>query len=313
MLKFKGEINVIITIFVTIINAFLLIFPQIVLPAARDGLMLWFNNILPSLLPFMIGSNILILLGGISIFCRIISPVTKFLFKLSGTAGFAVLIGLTSGYPMGAKTTADLLKNKEISLKEAQHLIYFCNNAGPIFIISVVGLSLFNNLHVGYTLLAGHIISALIIGIILRPKFVEEKKVNKGDFSNKSIGGIISEAVKNAMESMTFIGGLIIFFNVLFALFDNFVVINEPVLNGFFSGIIEITSGAKRLSEVEFSLFSLGTVAFILGFGGFSVHAQALHFINGTGLKTGSYILAKAAHGLLAVVVTLILWQYIIK
>jgi ABC-type glycerol-3-phosphate transport system permease component len=55
----------IIAILVVLFNIFLLIFPQIVLGAARDGLLLWFNNVLPSLLPFMVATNMLIMLGGL--------------------------------------------------------------------------------------------------------------------------------------------------------------------------------------------------------------------------------------------------------
>ena len=53
----------IIAVIVFVFNIFLLIFPQVVLPAAREGLLLWFNNVLPSMLPFMIATNMLISLG----------------------------------------------------------------------------------------------------------------------------------------------------------------------------------------------------------------------------------------------------------
>jgi hypothetical protein len=44
--------------------------------------------------------------------------------------------------------------------------------------------------------------------------------------------------------------------------------------------------------------------AFIIGFGGLSVHAQALHFASSTKVKTWVYFVYKILHGLLAAVIT---------
>jgi len=312
----------IIAVLVVLFNVFLLIFPQIVLTAARDGLLLWFNNVLPSLLPFMIASNMLISLGFAKFLGDLLSPVMQKIFRLPGAAGFGLVTGLTSGYPMGAKAVADLKNSGELTTQEAQHLLAFCNNAGPVFILGVVGVGMFGSTQVGYVLWAAHIFAALFLGILLSIKSVKKEivfvpvkenliKYRKNRRSNMhSVGKILGDAVKNAMESMAIIGGLIIFFSVTVAVLETISqeIIGEGILLGIFAGLVEVTGGARRLAALEPSILTLASVAFVLAFGGFSVHAQTFHFTTGTGIKNGSYLLAKILHGALAAVFTILLW-----
>jgi len=304
----------IITILVITFNIFLLIFPKIVLTAARDGLMLWFNNVLPSLLPFMIATNMLILLGFVNFAGRALSPVMRFLFKLPGAAGFGFITGLTSGYPMGAKTVADLRRSNQLALSEAQHLLAFSNNAGPLFIVGVVGVGLFESARAGYVLWAGHVLAAIVLGILLRPKtrpeggnFLETASPTRP--SENNTGQVLGEAVKNAMESMALIGGLIIFFSVVVALAEYLVLPSDALFGGIFAGLAEVTGGVRRLAAPELSIVTLGAAAFVIGFGGFSVHAQSFHFTAGTGIKILPYLIAKVGHGVIAATFTVILWS----
>lgn len=54
----------------------------------------------------------------------------------SGEGSFAVVAGFLCGYPMGAKITADLIRNQSISVEEGTYLLSFCNNTSPIFIMN---------------------------------------------------------------------------------------------------------------------------------------------------------------------------------
>lgn len=308
----------IIPILVILFNIFLIIFPQIVLAASRDGLLLWFNNVLPTLLPFMIATNMLISLGFAEFLAGLLSPVTRKVFGLPGAAGFGLVAGLTSGYPVGAKTVADLKNSGKLSTQEAQHLLSFCNNAGPLFILGVIGVGMFGSVRIGYILWAAHIFSALILGVLFRKdtscknheefsfrkvilKYQEHRRSNAS-----SIGKVLGDAVKNAMESMAIIGGLIVFFSVVLAIFETLGSSGNTIVHGILAGAIEVTGGARRLSELEPSVSTIASAAFVIAFGGFSVHAQTFHFTVGTGIKNGAYLLAKFLHGVFAAVITII-------
>ena len=312
----------IISIIIFIFNILLLIFPEKVLIASREGLLLWFNNVLPSLLPFIIAANMLIALGFSQYLGRVLSPLMRVFFNLPGAGGFALVTGLTSGYPMGAKTVADLRRAGLLTAKEGQHLMAFCNNAGPLFIIGVVGVGLFESAVTGYVLWGTHVISALMLGFLLREKKTAEVRLCSRHFSEvnsevnatnlpplrinlKPIGTILSESVKNAMESILLIGGLIIFFSVFIAVIEQ-IIQPDNFYGGILAGTAEVTGGLRRLAVLEKTPVTLGAAAFILAFGGLSIHAQTFHFAADTGIRVFPYIKSKVLHGVIAAWLTML-------
>lgn len=57
-----------------------------------------------------------------------------------GSGAFALAMGITSGYPVGAKVASDLYKDKLCSKIEAERLISFTNSSGPLFVIGAIGV-----------------------------------------------------------------------------------------------------------------------------------------------------------------------------
>ena len=103
-----------------IMLSFLLLFPDTSFTCAASGLMLWFETLLPSLLPFMIISNLLIRTDLLKKWIRIPSGLWHRFFALTCDGAYALLLGFVCGYPMGAKVTADLYRENRISKKEAE-------------------------------------------------------------------------------------------------------------------------------------------------------------------------------------------------
>ena len=289
--------------------------------AAREGLMLWFNQVLPSLLPFVVGANLLAGLGFIHFLGVLAAPVMVSFFKVPGAGAFALLTGLSSGYPMGAKAVAYLRNTRQIRQQEAQRLIAFSNNAGPLFIIGFVGTGLFSSTRVGYVLFASHIASAVVVGLIFRI-FGEKPKLTYGGLSRafeeyqnfrrkeyEGFGTVFGASVKNAMEAMVLIGGFIIVFSVLiktlemggfFKLFGNFT--------GLFAGIIEVANGARILAQTGSpNSASVIIAAALISFGGLSVHSQTAHFLKDTDIKFAPYLLAKVLQAIISAFICLVL------
>ena len=88
--------------------------------------------------------------------------------------------------PVGAKIVANLKSQEVLSLEEAERLITFTNNSGPLFIIGTVGVSLLGDKQLGYILLVSHIISCLIVGIIFRNWKKTNKKVSEKNIKKES-------------------------------------------------------------------------------------------------------------------------------
>jgi len=299
-----------------IFNIFLLIFPQIILGAARDGLMLWFNNVLPSLLPFMVATNMLISLGVAATISNLAAPLMRRVFNLPGAAGFALFMGLTSGYPVGAKTVADLRNAKQISVQEAQHLLAFCNNAGPLFMVGAVGVGMFNSAAVGYVLWASHVVGALVVGLLYRkgasPRSYDCSAVAPHKKS-VPIGKALGDAVKSSMEAITIIGGLIIFFSVVVAILEILGVNTDFMAGGIAAGLVEVAGGVRKIAVHQPSLPTIASAAFVIAFGGISIHAQTLYFTAGLGINNRKYIFAKFLHGVISAGVGVLLAVFVLK
>jgi len=293
--------------------------------AAREGLLLWFNQVLPSLLPFVVGINMLAGLGFISFLGVLSSPIMLPLFKVPGAGAFAFLTGLTSGYPMGAKAVAHLRETRQIRQEEAQRLLAFSNNAGPLFVIGFVGVGLFGSARIGYMIMISHIVAAIIIGLGLRllPKTEEAPKAEKGGLRSamrsfqkfrkeeyKGFGSILGASIKNAMEAMLTIGGFIIVFSVVIKAIEMSGIFGSFI--GLVAGILEVANGARILAQgggVD-NPASVVFAAMLISFGGLSVHGQTAHFLKDTDIRLLPYLGAKVLQALVAGVIclSLIAW-----
>ena len=103
----------------------LLFFPGLVFEGAKMGLNLWFFTLVPTLLPFMVFSNILIQSRLIEHLLFLPGLFTRKYLHLSPAGLYAFLCGFFFGYPSGAKILADLLKTDQIDPKEASMLFGF--------------------------------------------------------------------------------------------------------------------------------------------------------------------------------------------
>lgn len=99
------------TIFCVMQIGFILVYPAEALKAAREGLNLWLNVMIPTLLPFLILTGILVQTGLISRLLASFKKPWKIIFGSSPAGAYAVLVGMLCGYPMGAKTASDLYEN----------------------------------------------------------------------------------------------------------------------------------------------------------------------------------------------------------
>ena len=113
---------------------FLLRYPQEALSASRDGLGLWLNTLIPTLLPFLILTGFLIRTGTAD---KLTSPARSFwkiCIGITPFGAYALILGLLCGYPMGAKITSDMYRHGKIGKREAEYLLTFTNHASPVFI-----------------------------------------------------------------------------------------------------------------------------------------------------------------------------------
>ena len=283
----------------------MLCFPTETFQGATNGLLLWFQTILPTLLPFIILSNILIQTNCVYYISRTVKPVLQKLFRISDEACYAVLIGFLCGYPMGAKVIADLITTERISRNEGQYLLSFCNNTSPMFIISYIVIQHFKNKSMLLGTLAILFLSPILCSFIFRI-FYRCKSWNPSNlYVKKQVHfnfQIFDNAIMNGFETITKVGGYIILFSILFTLGSKLpITFSLPVL--------EISNGISLIMKLS-SDFII-TYPYVLGltsFGGLCAIAQTNSMIQETGLRIFPYIIQKL---ITALVTSLLAFVYI--
>ena len=323
-----------------IFTACLVIFSKGNLVATKDGLMLWANNIVPSLLPFFIATELLGYTNVIKRLGRILNPIMRPLFNIPGTGSYALLMGIISGYPTGAKIVVNLLNDGLCSKEEAERMLAFTNNSGPLFILGTVGITLFGNNTIGFLLLLTHILACLSVGIIFRfwkyknKSYIDQSSYNKTnikvevDFSN--LGDILGKSIMSSIKTVVMIGGFVVFFSVILSILKSsnvisilgqvlypflklFGVNNLEFSNSIICGILELTNGVTKLTSIACKEISINIIlaAFLLGFGGISILLQVYSIISKSGISIKSYFIGKLLHGILAAFYTFLFITYL--
>lgn len=287
--------------------AALLRFPQEVSAAVTEGLRLSVSVLIPSLFPFFICVNLTSALGLTGVLARVFAPVMRRMFHVSGAGCTAVLCGAAGGYPSGAQCVAALYREGQLSRAEAEYLLLFCNNAGPAFLFGAVGTVLGIGM-TGCLLLWGiHLLSALVIGLVNRPKEVPNAALPPVQRANAS--GAVVEAVRSAGQSVLQITMFVAAFSVLARLLTMAAahILPDGVCT-VLTGMLELSGGIAALANLPIALrWKLALASFFLGFGGLCVRMQTQAVLAPAGLSGCGMLLAKLAQGLLAALITFFL------
>lgn len=326
------------TIFCLIVT--MIINPQEIFSASLYGLKIWWDIVFPSLLPFFIFANLFMGLGAVKILGALVEPLMRPLFNLPGESALVVAIGYTSGFPIGASFTAKLRKENIISQFEAERLLSFTNNSSPLFMFVAISVGMLGLPDTGIIIAVSHYLANIIVGLIYRfhgrteiviktkQGYLEKLKCAIKEVSTnktKPIGYLLGDAVKNAMQSLTSIGGYIILFAVLLKSFElvgiisalqNFIALFMPIKEiqlqtAVAKGIFEMTIGCKTTAEALVSLESkLIFISIILAWSGLSIHAQVLSQINDTDIRYLPFLVARIIHAAFAGILCKLFYEY---
>jgi len=248
----------------------LLVFSSSNLAAAQNGLALWATSVLPTLFPFFVATELLCRTNFVYILGKFLNKIMRPVFNVPGESAIAIILGTISGYPVGAKVVCNLKEKKIISKTEAERLIAFTNNSGPLFILGTVGIALFGDKKIGIILLVAHILASLSVGYVFKFWKKNEFKVdfsNNTSSSNKLIrvselGEIIGEAIKKSISTILTVGGFVVLFSVIISILENsgLIALLVDVISKFgiaedisfsvITGILELTNGVKSASTL---------------------------------------------------------------
>ena len=330
ILKVKQLILPFILILFTIC---LVIFSNTNLYAAKNGLLLWANSIVPTLFPFFVATELLSHTNCIYYLGKVLNRFMKPIFNIRGEGSFALIMGIISGYPTGAKIAANFRLNNICSKEECERLLSFTNNSGPLFILGTVGISMFGNSTIGVLLLISHLLASITVGIIFRfwKYNIKQSPINNSyktsddNISLSNLGGIIGNSISNSINTILLIGGFVVLFSVIISILQNSHLLNvltnllNPIFNflhipdkfvtGLISGILELTNGLNVICNIPEKHLSYNIIlsSFLLGLGGLSVLLQVWSTISKTDLSIKPYILGKLLHACISALYTFLL------
>lgn len=258
-----------------------------------------------------------------------LQPVLGILFRLPSQMLYVIFMGFLCGFPMGAKIVTDMLEKEQITEKEGEYLLAFCNNIGPLYMLGyVIPLFKYENILIILSLMY---LVPLGYGLVLR-FFSSKINLKKDYFSTISICSYntknntkspnylacFQQSLSSAIEQITVLGGCMVFFNcmLIFPQILGKVLSNtafssvSPLLGAIISSLIEIGGGLQQLASVSILtdtpsdlLYFTSSFVFpnskeictylplaLLTFGGFSCIAQTCFILKNTGLKISTYI-----------------------
>ena len=347
MKRFKVDV-VLFSIVILFMIAGFMLFPQSGLNAAIQGIHIWWDVLFPALFPFIVISEVLLGFGIVHFVGALFDPMMRPVFRVPGSGGFVMAMGFASGYPVGARLTAQLCEQKLLNRDEAERLVSFTSTSDPIFLIGAVSIGFFHDAGLATILAFAHYGGGVIIGFLMRyhgkslPAVPKQTKTVRSSLwvqalremhkarliDGRPIGLLLRQAIQSSLQLVFVIGGLVVLFAVvmefmqriglmlvlysivglILQLFQIPFELSTAVINGWF----EVTLGAKLAGEAGDGIALIHKVsiaAFILSWSGLCVHAQILSILNQTNVRYRPFFMARLAHGFVAAILVYVLWR----
>ena len=300
----------------------ILLYPSASIDGAKQAIDAWLNIILPSLGPFCMATTLLLSSGVVSLVSAFVGPPIKKIFGFPGYFAYIFLSSALAGYPMGARLTCDLYKNKMIGEDTASRLICSTSTSGPLFITGAVAIGMLGMGNLALYILLPHYMAALCLaffhGAYCRKYAHVEKNisetlrsfVHQNPLKNQPLGQVLLNAVSQAIESMLVVGGFMILFCVflscltasgVFGILSNLPFAGEG--KALIAGVFEMTTGCLYTEGIPLSL-RLILLSGIISFGGLSIHGQTHALAASVGLKVKGFFLSKLVQGGLSALFT---------
>ena len=307
--------NVSIVVVLSVFFVLLFVFSKDISSSIIFSISIWKDNLLPSLFPFFVMSDLLLAYGFVDIISFFLGSIMTKWFYLPKDASFAFFVSLFSGFPSGSKYVNDLLSAKKISIEDANYLIMFTHFANPFFIVTTIGLFLLSNVKAGYIILVSHILSNIIVAFLFRKKKVIFNNDNnyKKEFylssPGKPIITILTNSIFKSFKTLVNMLGIIMIFLMITTIIKKIIPLTG-ITNGLLSGFLEMTQGVKYISNLDISLpIKASILSMIVSFSGLSVHFQVKSIIDGTDIKYSNFLKARVVQSFIAFFLTLAIFK----
>ena len=331
------------TIIVLILAIFMAINPRETVQAAASGFELWYQILVPALLPFFIVADLLVSLHFVGLIGALLEPIMRPVFRLPGCSALVIAMGYTSGFPMGAVLSRRLWEERLITSQETERLVSFTNNSSPLFIIGAIGVGMLASPQLGYLLAVSHYAANLIVGFIwgrmssptttvasITPTQALRRLWQQFSQEEKGLGNLLGKAVSSSVTNLLAIAGFVVLFSVMTRMFTVWSIMDHmahlltwllgslnfsyPICFGMGIGLFEITLGSRIIAATSDPVFiKLLAISIVIGFSGFSIIAQVMSIVAGLPVRLWFYLLSRLIQLTLSALITWIGYIMVIE
>jgi len=309
----KYKIQIFLLLCVCILMFFLtIVHPKAAIGGISQGLLLCGNVLIPSLFPFLFLTTFLSTSRLGYFLTKPFEWIISVLFRIPKKAAFAALISFIGGYPSGAVAIRQLLDNNTIEKSTARRMILFCSNAGPAFVVGVIGSVMLGSAAAGMHILIAMTVSSVIIGIV--SGVLDE---HGGRFYVSSLTTHRTVPRVRARMTQSFVSSVadacdimlkICAFTLLFSCFISLLSLTMPkAVLDIASLFLEVSNGCVTAMTMKNPLYLL---CFTAGFGGLCVHFQIFSILGDCGINAPFFILVKLMSGVLSTAIAALLFHF---
>ena len=248
----------------TIMMAVLLIFPHETSLAARNALLLWGKEVVPSLFPYMVFSRML---------ARQLTPCVPSVLPV-------VALGLTGGSPSGSAALSAQIGKNAMDRRILYMLCTLTGTISPMFILHTAGKWLGGE-PVSYLLLISHYCAAGISAFLVY-RLIPSSPV----YSSLEITQDSSEPIMSSIHAVLGVGGCIIFFSVMAEGIHRILPFVPGAVSACCHAMLEVSGGLKAIADTDLSSSFIAIMySVFLGFSGVSILSQNLMFLKPFGIR----------------------------
>lgn len=282
--------NIFLLYFLLIIELLVLINSKLVIKNVISSCNMFISKIFPSLFPTMVIGLLLVKSNIEIIIPKFIKKLFKSFFNFNNAMINLYIISMLTGTPSNAIYINEYLNNHIIDEKQAEILLCSTHFINPLFVIGGVGIGVFNSFKTGILLLILLWCNNLLKLFLLRNKneIFEEKSLEI-----RSVNPIktLSYSIKNSVNALLMILGIVIMFNILVTLICNIFNISELIVT-LINGTLEMTGGIIKLSYLKVNTALKFLISYLfLNFGGLCIQLQALSMIDNKKIKYYKYFI----------------------
>jgi len=277
-------------------------FPEVTATASKEAIRVWLNAVVPALFPFLIMANFIKNTGIVG---RIPAGIYPF------------VMALLSGYPMGARITADYYQERYIDAGQLHHILSYSMITGPAFIIGAVGVEFFDSRSIGYILACSHYLGAVLNGFLYGSKKTSKERIDSYmEESRENYYVYLTESILDSFRTIGIILAYIMMFMIgtdLLQFSGLLSLIPTEHWAAFAKGLLEMTVGCSSLGSCPCDVVTKMTLTSILiSFGGLSVLGQSMSMLKRCPITLWQLLKMKISHGIFSGILTFTIYAFVV-